>query len=65
MEKTCFIEGIDSKLYKDFKAACAYYELSIKEVLVKHMQNIVEDYLKDRSVYDVPKSYKKKGGKKQ
>jgi len=62
--KTCFITGIDVELYKDFKTACAYYDLSIKEVLTKHMHNIVEDYRKDRKIHDKPKIYKHVKGKK-
>jgi len=49
--------------YKNFKAACAYYELTINEVFIKHMQNIVEDYLRARSEFDKPKIYKHKKGK--
>jgi len=63
--KTCFIEGIDPDLYKDFKSACAWFDLSIKEVLTSHMQNIVHDYLVARKIHDKPKIYTHKKGKKK
>ncbi|MBA7496008.1 hypothetical protein ES702_06605 [subsurface metagenome] len=65
MDKTCFITGIDAELYKEFKLACVYYDLSIKAVLTKHMQNIVEDYRKDRAIYYKPEIDKHKKGKKR
>jgi len=65
LEKTCFIEGIDPKLYKEFKSACAYYELSIKEVLIKHMQNIVDDYNSTLINRTFEAHQKRKGGKKK
>ena len=64
MEKKYLITGVDPMLYKNFKAACAYYELTEKEVFIKHMRNIVEDYnntLLDRKV----KAHQKKKGVKK
>jgi len=40
---------IDPGLWREFKAACAYYGISIKATLIKHVQNIVNDYRKDKS----------------
>jgi len=64
LSKTCFIEGINAELYKEFKVACAYFDLSIKVVLTRHMQNIVNDYRKARMIFDKPKVYKHKEKKK-
>jgi len=65
LEKTYQITGIEPMLYKNFKAACAYYELTINEVFVKHMRNIVEDY--NNAILD--RKFKaqqiKKGGRKK
>lgn len=60
--KEYLLRGIDPGLWKDFKSACAYYGISIKEVLTKHIHNIVDDYRKDRKMYDQPKIYKKEKG---
>ena len=46
MDKKYLITGVEPMLYKNFKAACAYYELTVKEVFIKHMQSIVDDYFK-------------------
>lgn len=64
MAKTCFITGINAELYKDFKTACAYFDISIKEVLTKHMYSIVKDYQRSRKMFDKPKIYKKVKGEK-
>ena len=42
--KTYLITDIDPVTWKDFKAACAHYDISIKATLIKHIQNIVNDY---------------------
>ena len=55
---------IDPGLWRDFKAACAYYNISMKATLIKHIQNIVNDYRKDRTIYDIPKVYKHKEKKR-
>jgi len=65
LEKTYQITGIEPMLYKNFKAACAYYELTINEVFIKHMENIVEDHRRALGVFDKPKTYTKKGAKKK
>ena len=46
MDKKYQIIGIDPKLHKDFKTACAYYGITAKATLIKHMEAIVNDYLK-------------------
>jgi hypothetical protein len=45
--KTVHLE-IDPDLWKEFKTACAHYDISMKATLIKHIQNIVNDYRKDR-----------------
>ena len=46
MDKTCFITGIDAELYREFKTACAYFDISIKDTIINHIQNIVNDFNK-------------------
>ena len=42
--KSFLITGIDDDLYKEFKAACAFYGLTIRGLFIKHMKCIVSDY---------------------
>lgn len=44
MKKSYLITDIEPELWKDFKAACAHYDMSIRQTLIKHIQNIVDDY---------------------
>jgi hypothetical protein len=46
--KTYLITDIDPVTWKDFKTACAHYDLSMRIVFIKHIQNIVNDYRKDK-----------------
>lgn len=62
--KTYLITDIDPELKKDFKAACAYYNLSIKAVLINHMKSMVKDYKYAMSIFAKPKIYKDVKGKK-
>jgi len=48
---------IDAETWKDFKTACAYYNISMKATVIKHIQNIANDYRKDRMIHDEPKVY--------
>ena len=48
--KTYNIYGIDDDLYKEFKAACAFYDISIRELFIKYMKCIVLDYRVQRPV---------------
>lgn len=48
MTKSFTIRGIDPKLYKEFKAACAHYDLIINDVFNKHIYNIVSDYKRQK-----------------
>ena len=38
------IKNVDPGLWKDFKTACAHYGISMRRVLIKHMENISIDY---------------------
>ena len=64
MAKDYLIKGIDPGLYSQFKTACAYYNLSIKDVLIKHMQNIVDDYMTILINRTFEAKQRRKGGKK-
>jgi len=58
------LHDLDRELRKDFKTACAHYGLSMKEVLIRHMQNIVNDYRVAKVYIRKYKSYTEKKGKK-
>ena len=64
MGKDFNIRNIPEDLGNDFKTACAYYTISMKAVLIRHMQNIVNDYRKDVLTIEGPKTYNKKKGDK-
>lgn len=61
--KSYSLTGIDPNLWKEFKAACAHYGISIRETLIEHMRSIVRDY--DNAILDrkVKAHQDKKGGK--
>lgn len=58
------LKDLDPQLKREFKAACSYFGLSMKQVLVKHMQNIVNDYRKAKIHPDYPKYIKRRLNKK-
>ena len=62
--KTYLITGIDADTWKDFKTACAFYNLSMRATFIKHIQNIVNDYRLNRKIFDKPKVYKHKEKKR-
>ena len=35
---------IEPGLWKEFKAACAHYDISMAATLINHIKNIVNDY---------------------
>ena len=65
MEKSYLITGVEPMLYKNFKSACAYYELTISEVFIKHMESIVEDYNNALINRTFEAQQRRKGGKKK
>jgi len=64
MGKDFNTRNIPDDLGKDFKTACAHFGLSMKAVIIKHMQNIVNDYRKERFMTQEPKPYVKRKGTK-
>jgi len=64
MSTKLFIYDIDPQLHREFKAACSYFGLSMKHVIVKHMQNIVNDYWKVKRDFGEPEMSKQKWGRK-
>lgn len=62
--KDYLLKGLNRDLQKEFKTACAHFEISMKATLVKHMQNIINEYRKDRLIDHRPKIYKDVKGKK-
>jgi len=54
------LHDLDRELRKDFKTACAHYGLSMKEVLIRHMQTIVNDYRAESVLGKKSKDYSKK-----
>jgi len=54
------LHDLDRELRKDFKTACAHYGLSMKEVLIRHMQTIVNDYRAENVLGKRSKDYSKK-----
>jgi len=55
---------IDPDLWREFKTACAYYDLSMKATLIKHIQNIVNDYRVQSRGMKSTKTYTHKKDKK-
>lgn len=44
--KRFMITKIDPDLWRKFKTACAHYDLSIRDLFIKLITNIVDDYQK-------------------
>jgi len=44
MKRAFVLPDIDPNLWREFKAACAHYDISIKAMLLKHIENVVNDY---------------------
>ena len=63
MKIDLILHDLDRELRKDFKTACAHYGLSMKEVLIRHMQTIVNDYRAENVLGKRSKDYSKKGEK--
>lgn len=42
--KSYILTGIDADLWKDFKTACAHYNISIRSVFLNLITSIVEDH---------------------
>jgi len=42
------LKNVDDHLWREFKAACAFYDMDMKGELVRHMRNVVSSYNKHR-----------------
>jgi len=58
------IKGIDHELWKEFKAACAHYEISMREIFVKQIENVVNDYRIYKMNFGEPETKKLEKGKR-
>ncbi|MBA7495717.1 hypothetical protein ES702_06306 [subsurface metagenome] len=58
------LKNVDDNLWRQFKAACAFYEMDMKGELVRHMRNVVSSYNKHRQDEDKAKAILKTGRKK-
>lgn len=38
------LNNIDDKLWRDFRAACTFYQLDIRREIIRHIRNIASDY---------------------
>lgn len=54
LAKDYILSNIDQDFHREFKAACSHYGLSMREVFIRHMQNIVNDYRKYKSGFTNP-----------
>lgn len=54
LTKRFMITKIDPDLWRKFKTACASYDLSIRQLFIDLMTNIVDDYEKRPSVNHPP-----------
>ena len=52
MAKDFILHNLDQDFHREFKAACSHYGLSMREVLIRHMQNIVNDYRKYKAGFN-------------
>lgn len=64
MAKDFIIHNIDENVHREFKVACAHFDLSMRATLIKHMQNIVNDYYKYKRGFTGPDLTKSKVRKK-
>jgi len=44
MKRAFVLRDIDPETWKEFKSACAHYNFSMRATLLKHVENIVNDY---------------------
>lgn len=60
--KSYLLTGIDADLWKDFKAACAHYNISIKDVFFMLIANIVSDHRAHKNLTNYITSVSNKKG---
>jgi len=64
LKRAYMLTGVDSELLNEFKSACAHYGMSMRATLLKHIQNIVNDYrMYQRGLGQGPVYTNKKGEK--
>jgi len=51
MSQNYTLTGIDRKLWREFKSACAHFDISIRATFLRHIQTIVNDYRKYKMNY--------------
>jgi len=51
MKRAFVLPDIDPGLWREFKAACAHHGISINATLLKHIENVVNDYRNDKRGY--------------
>uniref|UniRef100_A0A6M3MCC2 Antitoxin n=1 Tax=viral metagenome TaxID=1070528 RepID=A0A6M3MCC2_9ZZZZ len=64
MSKDIQLKDVDPELHREFKTACSHFGISMKDVIVKHMQNIINDYRKDKAGFLVKVNRKSKWRRK-
>ncbi|MBA7495809.1 hypothetical protein ES702_06400 [subsurface metagenome] len=42
------LNNIDDKLWRDFRAACTFYQIDMRREFIRHIRNLVGDYHKHR-----------------
>jgi len=40
------LKNVDKDLWRQFKTACAFYDINIRREFIRHIRNIVSDYNK-------------------
>jgi len=64
LSKDIQLKDVDPELHREFKTACSHFGISMKDVIVKHMQNIINDYRKDKAGFLVKVNRKSKWRRK-
>jgi len=64
LSKDLILQNLNNDIHREFKTACSHYGLSMKEVLVRHMQNIINDYRKAKMRQGAYEISKMKGDRK-
>lgn len=65
VKKNYLIIDIEPDLMKEFKSACSFYNTTMRDSFITYMVSTVNFYKKDRGIFDKPKIYTRKGGKKR
>lgn len=60
MKRAFVLPDIDPNLWREFKAACAHYDISIKASLLKHIENVVNGYRNYKRGYQMTTANKER-----